>query len=243
MVHRETQLGIAPSSEMGISCVCSDNMRGVLVACSQDGYLVETPLTEGLVTAWDISSSDVCRDVSWFFCSSVIDTNSLLCVSHTGQIITVSHSAETGQWEPQHQVEGVVDSGILAAQWNPDQSCLALFAGDGSLIVMSPQLDVLYEVCVPPASEGSPRALSWSGDGDMCAVYSEDAADCTARIRVYSKSFELLAEGRGVAEGAAGVIKDLCPVVAFAPNASLVAGVQKKSSGKHQVTLEIVDFI
>ena len=238
VVHREVQLAVAASSRAGISCVSSDNTKGVLVACTSDGRLVEVPLSEGVTTEWDMSSlaeDEGEREASWFFCSAVIDDSSLLCVSRAGQIASIHHSSETGQWEPVPEAEGFVDSGIRAAQWNPDQSSLVLCTGDGSLIAMSPELDVLHEVALPPTPPDSACAVSWSGDGEMCAVCSVAASDGVARVRVFSKRFELLATGRGVAEGAAGTVRDLCVVVAFAPNASLVAGVQKKPAGKYQV--------
>ncbi|CAM9165379.1 unnamed protein product, partial [Ectocarpus fasciculatus] len=174
-------------------------------------------------------------DASWFFSSSIVDTNSLLCVSHAGQIISIGHSADANMWDTHQEVEGFVDSGISASQWNPDQSSLVICTRDDSMLVMSPELEVLHEISTPSAVPGSACAVSWSGDGELCAVYSVDAADGIAKIRIYSKVFDLVSVGRGVMDGPASIVKDLCSVVAFSPNASLVASVQKKPTGKFQV--------
>lgn len=238
VVQRDAQLAVAPASMTGIASACSNNSTGVVVVCTRGGHLVEVPLSEGPVTEWDIGTTEEgTRDESWFFCSSIIDNNSLLCLSRSGRIITIGHSSSDGEWDPQPEIEGYVDSGILAAQWNPDQSSLLLCTGDNSLIMMSPELEVLHEGPIPSADPRCPCAVSWSGDGEMCAILSVDTADGVPRIRLYSKTFDLLAVGRGVTEGPASIVKDLCGVVAFANNGALVAGVQKKTSGKFQVCL------
>ena len=100
---------------------------------------------------------------------------------------------------------------------------------------MSPDLDVLQEISTPPAVIGTKSAISWSGDGEFCAILSTDAEDNLTRIRIYSKVFDLLSVGRGVMDGAGEVVTGLCNVVSFAPTGSLIASVQKKNNGRYQV--------
>lgn len=238
VVHRESQLAVALQSASPVTCVCSDNAKGAVVVITEDGHVAEIPLADGHLTEWNLNETaepGTDSDASWFFSSSIVDTNSLLCVSHAGQIISIGHSADANMWDTHQEVEGFVDSGISASQWNPDQSSLVICTRDDSMLVMSPELEVLHEISTPSAVPGSACAVSWSGDGELCAVYSVDAADGIAKIRIYSKVFDLVSVGRGVMDGPASIVKDLCSVVAFSPNASLVASVQKKPTGKFQV--------
>jgi hypothetical protein len=242
VVHRESLLRCCRLSPAGtghrglIAALSSTPARHSILACSVDGILADIPLGEGTLSTWNCNHGDEADtpDRSWFFVSSMVD-GGMLCVSRLGKIVTVRENHESNSLNEFCEVEGFVDCGISSAGWSPDQSILLLVTLNNSIIAMSSDLDIVNEVPYTPSSAALPTAISWSGDGQLFALYSVDSSDSIARIRVYNRSLELLGTCRGVVEGPASVLKDVQPLVSFAPNSSLIASVQKKSGNKFQV--------
>lgn len=56
-------------------------------------------------------------------------------------------------------IVGSFDCGIYAASWSPDESYLILVNGDGQLLQMTPQLDVLHEAPLSTSDFGEGRLI------------------------------------------------------------------------------------
>ncbi|KZT05444.1 IkappaB kinase complex IKAP component [Laetiporus sulphureus 93-53] len=87
------------------------------------------------------------------------DSRTLVLITHTGDIATL----QVDDVEPQFDVVGSVDAGILAAEWGPDDSLLVLVTGDDKLILMSAMFDLLCEgpLHPPEFGEDAPITLGW----------------------------------------------------------------------------------
>eukprot|EP01031_Cornospumella_fuschlensis_P043216 gene43216-52828_t len=175
---------------------------------------------------------------TWIKIDYVAAIGAIVCVSQEGSIATVS---DTNPDEAPEQI-GMIDNGISSAAWSPDYSCLLLVTNNDTLLCMSANWDVLYEVPHPPLLAGSATTVSWKGDGDMVSVLSTDQDDQTTRIRLYNKQLELVSIARNVNEGGgnmggggAGGVKGIGKAMAFSPNGVLVAFDIKKPSGSHQI--------
>lgn len=240
--HREIflEIGVSLSSGPAVS-VHSDSIRGSagdLVVCTRGGTLARVPVAEGKLLAWDlnkeIDSGDV--DDTWFYSASIVETNSVFMASRKGTLASVKAGEAPSSVAEGVEVEGYIDAGIASALWSPDQSSLAIVTRANTLLIMTDSFDVLQELPVTPMAHNSECALSWSGDGEYLSMLSTDEADNIARVRTMTKHLEAVSTGRGVQDGPAGVVKDLCSsMLAFAPNASLIASVQRKAGGKYQV--------
>jgi len=178
-------------------------------------------------------------DRQWFLMTVIAESGAIVCVSQSGKIAAVCVSMALAH-TPRKAVavlEGVIDTGIAAAAWSPDQTRLVLATGGDTLLSMSSQWDVLDEVPAEPRSKDLPCQLSWRGDGEQFALMCHDAADSAlgAKVRVYSKELVLVSTGRNVAEGAGAALKGVGGAVSFATNGSLVACAQERVPGKPQV--------
>ena len=141
---------------------------------------------------------------------------------------------------------GTIESGIAAAQWAPDQSCLLIVTNNDTILCMSAQFDVLSEIPIPERSPDSPCWLSWRGDCESFAMLSVDKTDehtttsnafGNAIIRFYNKDLILTATCSNVAADAAGsIMRGLGRVTAFAPNGSQIAVPQQRTKNKIQVS-------
>jgi hypothetical protein len=219
-----------------VSNIKYDNDKGDLLTCTDDGVIIQIPSSEGKISAWLACDESAQRCTGWFHCSLIAETGMILAISYAGNMISIRPDND-GLLNSFCDFEGCVDSGIAAAGWNPDQSSLLLVTGNDSLLVMTNTLDVMQEVAIEPRIPGSPCALAWSGDGEYCCLYIVPVSDGIPRIKVFSKLLEPLCVARAVMDGAASVVKDLFPVVAIAPNGTLIASVNKKNQSKFQLLL------
>jgi WD40 repeat protein len=240
--HREIylELGVSPSSGPAVS-VHSDSIRGGagdLVVCTQGGTVVRVPVAEGNLLAWDLNEEVACeeQDHSWCYSVAIVETGSVFLASRKGTLASIRTSEAHSPNADNIDIEGYIDAGVAAVLWSPDQSCLAMVTRANTLLIMTDSFDVLQELPVTAIAPNSDCGLAWSGDGEFLAMISTDEADNIARVRVMTKHLEAVSTGRGVQDGAGGVVKDLCSsMLAFAPNGSLIASVQKKAGSKYQV--------
>src|SRR6056297_2720825 len=100
----------------------------------------------------------------------------VLCVADTGAMLTV-------ECETRHvSLLGMIDAGILAASYSPDEELLVFVTGRQTLLCLSPvDLNVLEETplaapLLGPRDRGpwSRPLLSWRGDGQYLAVLGEE---------------------------------------------------------------------
>lgn len=189
-------------------------------------------------------------DHDWFLMTVIAETGCIVCLSHSGKIVSVGSDPMSGKHSLPPVLEGVIDSGILHAAWSPDQTRLVIFTGSYTLLSMSTQWDVLDEVPAPSAALDQPCMLSWRGDGEQFALLThddqnEDATEIDksnsqvyakgATVRIYTKELELQATGRNVAEGSQAVLHGVRGAVAYATNGSLVACALERVPGRLQV--------
>ncbi|RYH19304.1 hypothetical protein EON65_26275, partial [archaeon] len=131
---------------------------------------------------------------NWIKIDYVAAIGTVVCISQEGSIATVS---DTDHEEAPEQI-GMIENGISSAAWSPDYSCLLLVTNNDTLLCMSANWDVLYEVPHPSRLALSDTTVSWKGDGDMVSVLSTDQDDQIARIRLYNKQLELVSVARNV---------------------------------------------
>lgn len=65
-----------------------------------------------------------------------------------------------GRFIKEVDIVGSFDCGIYAASWSPDDSYLILVNGDGQLLQMTPQLDVLHEAPLSTSDFGEGRLVN-----------------------------------------------------------------------------------
>lgn len=175
------------------------------------------------------------QDNSWFNITVVAETGSIVCISYSGLIYSIKEDHNTGQRSNIVEEEGNVEGGVAAACWNPDSSNLILITNNDSILLMTAYWDVLEEVPLPPRLPNSPCRISWRGDGEFVSILTVEKEDSIPHVRVYSKTLELISEGRNIAEGSGTLLKGLDNVVAYATNGSLIALGLNKGKGKHQL--------
>lgn len=195
------------------------------------------------VTVWECDLNVVCEDVSstkdWFRVTFVEDLDGLVCLSHSGAIVTVTPHDGTPS------LIGEFENGLLAGCWSPDYDILALFTQNTSdddditsapvLMTMNAQFEILAEVTLDPFMEGEGVEFGWRPSGVSLAVSTVDAEDVTRRIRVYSReALELEAIGRSE-DGSGKVVPNLQRNLAWATGgcSHALATVQKRGKRKH----------
>ena len=215
--------------------ICSHDDKEEILVLTNDGILMSYCLSSvgGDMTnkPWALNEFGNEGDKLWFSVVMVYESNSIICISHSGNIMslqTVSSAAP--------ESEGCVDDGIADASWSPDQLCLVIISNNNTILLMTNTFDVITEVPIEPRLEGSQSCISWRGDGMQFALYSVDACDGIARMRMYDRDLVLLWEGKTAAEGPGAVVKNLLPCLAYSPNGSIVAGVQQRTPKKQQVS-------
>jgi hypothetical protein len=220
-----------------IVSICRDIGSTFLFALTQSGRLFCLETSDSLRIENEISlcfSTEESED-SWFNVTVVGETGAVVCISHSGLIVSIKEDAQTGCRSDSFEQEGDVEGGIAAACWNPDASNLVLVTNNDTALLMTGYWDVLEEIPLPGRLTGSACSVSWRGDGEYLTILTVDKEDSLTHVRVYSKSLELISEGRNIADGAASILRGLEPVVAYATNGSLIALAQQKGKGKHQV--------
>jgi hypothetical protein len=185
---------------------------------------------------WDLNlTTEDPSDSSWFAVKIVSETAAIVCLSHSGHIVSVASNRLTDEWADAPEAEGCVEAGIVAAAWNPDESVLVLVTHNDTLLCMTSSFELVSESPTLPRSPNSRCLVSWRGDGMQFSMYSVDATDNIAKVRLFSKDLELLFEGRSVGDGAQAVVKNLLPAMAYATNGSLIAVAQQRTPKKQQV--------
>jgi hypothetical protein len=200
--------------------------------------------------SWETAEPE---DNQWFDVSYIAGTGSIVLISRSGVIASLSqddsmqdqsydnscaaiHLERNGYPATAEQV-GVIDGGIAAAAWSPDQSSLILVTNNNTMLCMSCTWDVLQEIPIPDRVPGSASSVSWRGDGEGFALVSVDLEDGVCRMRVFNNQLELLAVGRNIAEGPAATMKGVGEVVSYASNGSYIAVCQLPRAGRLQVAL------
>jgi hypothetical protein len=176
------------------------------------------------------------EDVSelWFALDFVVTTSSLVAISEEGSIAVIEEDLTTGIPKIPDQV-GVIEGGIAAAKWHPDNSCIVIFTRNNSLLCMSNQWDVIHEIEIPSIIPNSIVDLSWKGDGDLFSIVCHDSESKMNVLRIYDKDLNLTANGRHVGEGAVAVIKGVGSALYFASNGSYIAYHLVKQGIGHQI--------
>ncbi len=212
-----------------------DFSQDVLLVLTCDGRVHRSSIDafysqEGLNLPPYICRAEETEENDWFSLEYVDEISCPVGISRTGTICTL----EGGESEQQ----GVIEGGISAVEWSPDYGSILIATNNDSLLSMTSSWDVLTEVPLEPRVEKSRVSISWRGDGEYVAVYSEDKIDGIGRVRIFNRDLELHAISRQVGEGAAAEIKGLTPAVAFASNGGLIAvGQQKGGRNKLYVCL------
>ena len=220
-------VGICPNLDSEEVLVLTNN--GILVAqslASSDTCLTSEP--------WCLNMVGEDDDQTWFSVGVVYESSTIVCISHSGNIVSLIVERSTGS-RPIPESEGCIDSGIADASWSPDQSCIAIVTNNDSILLMTNTFDVINEVPLESRLQGSTCCVSWRGDGLQFALYSVDAHDGIARVRMFDRDLVLLHTGKTAAEGHGAIVKNLLPSLAYAPNGSIVAGVQQRTPKKQQV--------
>ena len=175
----------------------------------------------------------------WFYVSTIIETNSILCISCQGNIVRLSldqNSQSFDSFVPEVEIEGQVDDGVACAQWNPEKSILVFLSNNNSLLFMTVYMELVLEISIEPRVANTPASISWRSDGSCFALSTTDQNDNLSRIRFYSKDGELMNVGRNVADGAAAIVRGVSSAaVAYAPNNTLVAFPMQKTPTRTQI--------
>lgn len=157
----------------------------------------------------------------WFNIEFIPDTNSIICISHSGVIASVN--ATTLQVEE----EGQVEEGIRSCAWSPDLSRLVLVTENNSMVLLSSFFDCIREITFTRCP-GSASVISWRGDARSFAVYVVEDESKEGKVQIYGTDLDLLAVGRNIAEGVEeSVLRGLQPAMAHSPNGSLIAIAQQ----------------
>lgn len=228
---------VAFSRDSKFVSVCPNADNEEVVVLSNDGILVSHALSskDGSLTSNPLDLNVVGEegDRTWFSVNVIYELGLIVCVSHSGNIV----SLQSGGSYSLPESEGCVDDGIACASWSPDQTCFVIVSNNNSMLLMTNTFDVINEVPLNTRQPKSACCASWRGDGMQFALYSVDDVDNIARVRVYDRDLVLLTEGKTAAEGPAAIVKNLLPSLAYSPNGSLVACVQQRTPKKQQVSI------
>lgn len=221
-----------------VACIATDKSASEVFVLTNTGRLLCFCIVDFTLTyrcSWVLDANT--EDSGWFDVNYIAGTGSLVCISHSGSIVSIQDDVNTGYHSEVIEQIGAIDDGISTAKWNPDQSCLVIVTNVDTLILMSNAWDVLEEVPIAARISGSKTSVSWRGDGEFLSLVSTDKADGNARVRVLNRNLEVVATSRNVADGDASIMKGVGSAVAFAGNGSYIAVHQQRVKGKHQVAL------
>lgn len=223
-----------------IAAVESFASSGSLLVLTSDGKLLFLQCDDFSFTSEviDLNVEDV-KDSDWFYISLVLETNSIICVSHSGSVVRVSNEPDGSK---SIEVEGQVEGGIASAQMSCDKSTLALVTNNASLILMTAQFEVIREVSIDSRVLNTPVSISWRADGAYFSLLMTDALDNIARLRSFTKIGDLHAVGRNVTDGPTSVLSGLGSCTAYSPNGSLIAAPLLKSPDRLQVFIHMIHF-
>ncbi|KAI8827292.1 IKI3 family-domain-containing protein [Fimicolochytrium jonesii] len=113
-----------------------------------------------------------------------------LCLALGGGDLVVIRNE--GSVEPQHEVMGSIDAGILCMEWSPDQELVVIITGTGTLLEMTKDFEVITEVPihVEATGEASHVSVGWGrketqfhgSEGKHAALRKDEPAPGTARL-------------------------------------------------------------
>lgn len=216
-----------------IAAVESFPSSGHLLILTLDGKLLfliydDFSFKEEIV---NLNVEDV-NDSDWFYISAILETNSIICVSHSGSVVCISNQLSGSRLV---DVEGQVDGGIASAQMSCDKSTLVLVTNNNSMIFMTAEFEVVREVTIEPKLNQLPSSISWRADSEYFSLLTTDAVDGVARMRSYSKIGDFHSVGKNVADGPTTILSGIGSCTAYSPNGSLVAVPLQKSPDRLQV--------
>jgi IKI3 family len=171
---------LGDSAEKGgqIVAYASDSGRCDIVFLSNTGYIIPYSATD--VSLQPSSSSPVINlngpgsplleadadgdtgadergddsaDATWFDVAAIAETGDLVCISHKGNIVSIKEYEII-------ELEGVIDGGIAAARWHPDQSFVVIVTNNNTIIAMTNTWEVLHEIPIEAKSPIGPCSLS-----------------------------------------------------------------------------------
>lgn len=178
-------------------------------------------------------------DSDWFNVSYNLSSGLASTLSHSGAISQVKYDLnKDNNYNTATTVRTVV-GGIATACWSPDQSLLVVVTNNHTLLLFTSSFNILREVPMSPRSSQSPCSISWRGDSELFALVSEDYADTDKanRLRIYNRSMEITAMGRGARDADASLLKGIGHVVTFTGTGAHVAVSQQRVKHKHQVSV------
>ena len=217
--------------------ICRDIGSSCIFSLSRSGCLSSLDLFNGLSIESKLLllTENGERDDTWFDATCIGEIGAVVCISHSGTIVSVREDPMSGCRCDTFEQEGDVDGGIAAASWNPDASSLVIITNNDSVLLMTAYWDVLEEITLPTRVPGSACSISWRGDGEYFTILTVDKDLSIPQARVYTKKLELISVGRNIADGPASVLRGLGTVVAYATNGSLIALSQQQGKGKLQI--------
>lgn len=226
--------------KMNIVDVCAVTERDELLVLFNSGILLTHNISREKDNniqhePWDLCSLTESPDDKWFYVQVIGETNSIICISHTGTICSIKSNRITDIWNDVPEIEGCVDDGIADASASPDQTCIVIVTNNNTILLMTNSFDPINEVPIENRVPGSPCSLSWRGDSQQFALYTVDNVDNIPRVRIYNRELILINESRTAAEGAGAIVRNLLPCIAYAPNGSMIAVGQQKTPKKQQV--------
>lgn len=224
--------------DVAVTCVATDRSASEIFVLTNSGRLICLCIVDFTLSyrcSWTLDTNE--SDSGWFDVNYIAGTGSLVCISHSGAIVSIQDDVNSGYHSEVIEQIGAIDDGICAAKWNPDQSCLVIVTNVDTMILMSNTWDVLEEVPITARVSDSNASVSWRGDGELFSLASTDKSDGNARVRVFNRNLEVVSTCRNVADGEASIMKGVGSAVAFAGNGSYIAVHQQRVKGKHQVAL------
>ncbi|KAG8900398.1 hypothetical protein FRC01_010153, partial [Tulasnella sp. 417] len=86
------------------------------------------------------------------------ETRTICIISAGGDIATgmIDDEASVSELE----IVGSVESGIECAQWSPDHDVLALVAGDGNILLMTKDYEIIYEAPLRTTEKGEDQSVN-----------------------------------------------------------------------------------
>lgn len=134
----EQQPGVAEYTVCSFTIDCGTETVYILTS---NGYV----LCYCMTVQWKLIHDPWCvnmdedDDASWFYIAQVSETNCVSCIAHSGAIVCITEDEVLDQ-------VGVVDGGIAAAKWSPDERFLIIVTNNNSVMCMTSSWDVLHEI-------------------------------------------------------------------------------------------------
>eukprot|EP00002_Diphylleia_rotans_P026807 TRINITY_DN5361_c0_g1_i1.p1 TRINITY_DN5361_c0_g1~~TRINITY_DN5361_c0_g1_i1.p1 ORF type:complete len:1221 (-),score=246.17 TRINITY_DN5361_c0_g1_i1:42-3704(-) len=170
------------------------------------------------------------------------DHSALCFVCDSGHIFLIPmqlpglHDESAHDEFPLAECPGFVADGISAAAWSPDGELLVLITGDGNMLLMSANWDVIHEesVLVDEKDTSAKRittplssSVCWRGDGKFFVCNVVDSRSGLRIIKVFDRDGKLSArcEQSEKAEN----------TLAWRPSGNLIASTEKQPNGKYYV--------